>query len=157
MSGDDGLLSIEDFALKCGEVIGRSEWLVVDQALVDRFADVSGDHQFIHVDPEKARQSAFGGTVAHGFLILSLLSAFHAEAVPALANVSVAINSGFDRVRFVSPVRTGSRIRAVFTLAECAEQKPGYWRTLLNVEVQIEGSDKPAVVADWIIIWGITR
>ena len=92
--------------------------------------------------------------MAHGFLILSLLSAFHAEAVPALKDVTVAINSGFNRVRFVSPVRTGSRIRAVFTLAECEEQEPGFWRTLLDVQVQIEGADKPGMVAEWLTIWG---
>lgn len=155
MSGDQALVSIEEFRLKCGEVVGQSAWFTIDQPLVDRFADATDDHQYIHVDPALARGTAFGGTVAHGFLILSLLSKFHADAVPPLANVSVAINSGFDRVRFVSPVRTGSRIRAVFTLAECAEQKPGYWRTLLNAEVQIEGADKPALVAEWITIWGI--
>jgi len=156
MSGDEALLSIEELGLRCGQEVGRTDWFVIDQALVNRFADITRDHQYIHVDPEKARHTAFGGTVAHGFLILSMLSAFYAEAVPRLANVSVAINSGFNRVRFVSPVHTGSRIRAVFALAECEEQKPGYWRTLLNVEVQIEEAEKPALVADWITIWGIT-
>jgi len=154
MSMDDRPLSINEFRLKCGEIVGRSDWFAIDQALVDSFADVTRDHQFIHVDPERARHTDFGATVAHGFLILSLLSAFHAEAVPALKDVTVAINSGFNRVRFVSPVRTGSRIRAVFTLAECDEQKPGYWRTLLDVQVQIEGADKPAMVAEWLTIWG---
>lgn len=155
MRGGEDHLPIEEFRLKCGEVVGQSAWFTIDQRLVDSFADVTGDYQYIHVDPARARDTVFGGTVAHGFLILSLLSKFHADAVPPLANVSVAINSGFDRVRFVWPVRTGSRIRAVFTLAECEEQKPGFWRTLLNAEVQIEGAEKPALVAEWIIIWGI--
>ena len=157
MSMDGRSLPIEEFRLKCGEVIGRSGWFAIDQALVDKFADVTRDHQFIHIDPDQARHTEFGGTVAHGFLILSLLSAFHAEAVPALKDVTVAINSGFNRVRFVSPVRTGSRIRAVFTLTECQEQKPGYWRTLLNVEVQIEGANKPAMIAEWLTRWGIGK
>tara|TARA_B110001454_G_scaffold209723_1_gene223490 strand:+ start:2079 stop:2579 length:501 start_codon:yes stop_codon:yes gene_type:complete len=149
----DRTLSIEEFKLKRGEVVGQSDWFVVDQALVDKFADITRDQQYIHVDPSKARDTVFGGTIAHGFLVLSMLSAFHAEAVPPLKGVKVAINSGFNRVRFVSPVKTGSRIRAVFVLAEIEEQKPGQWRTVLDVEVQIEGMSKPAMVAEWITQW----
>jgi acyl dehydratase len=150
----DRSLSIAEFRLKCGQVVGQSDWFMIDQAMVDRFADLTLDHQFIHVDPQRARQTEFGGTIAHGFLLLSMLSAFHAEAVPPLQGAAVAINSGFNRVRFVSPVRTGSRIRATFTLVECEEQKPGYWRTLLDVQVQGEGATKPALVAEWLTIWG---
>ncbi len=147
------LLPLEEFRQMRGDVVGCSDWLLVDQALVDQFADVTRDRQFIHVDPDKAKDTAFGGTIAHGFLVLSLLSAFHAEAVPPLKDVKVAINTGFNRVRFVSPVKTGSRIRAVFTLKEIEEQKPGHWRTLLDVEVQIDGSSKPALVAEWLTLW----
>lgn len=156
MSGGTNQVAVEELQARRGEEVGRSGWFTIGQSLVDRFADVTGDNQYIHVDPERARQTEFGGTIAHGFLTLSLLSAMCAEAVPTLENASVTINAGFDRVRFVSPVPTGSQVRGVFTLVECNEQKPGYWRTLLRVEVEIEGADKPALVADWILISGIT-
>jgi len=147
------LLSIDEFRLMRGQVIGRSAWTLIDQAMVDQFAEVTRDRQFIHVDPERARDSLFGGTVAHGFLVLSLLSAFYAEAVPPLKDVKVGINYGFNRVRFVSPVKTGFRIRASFVLAAIEEQNPDQWRTLLEVTVEIDGISKPAMVAEWLTSW----
>ena len=147
------LLSIDEFRLMRGQVIGLSAWTLIDQAMVDQFAAVTRDRQFIHVDPERARGSLFGGTVAHGFLVLSLLSAFYAEAVPPLKDVKVGINSGFNRVRFVYPVKTGFRIRASFVLAAIEELKPDQWRTLLEVTVEIDGISKPALVAEWLTSW----
>jgi len=147
------ILSIDEFRLMRGQVVGRSAWTLIDQAMVDQFAEVTRDRQFIHVDPERARDTLFGGTVAHGFLILSLLSAFYADAVPPLKDVKVGINSGFNRVRFVSPVKTGCRIRARFVLAEIEEQNPDHWRTLLEVTVEIDGISKPAMVAEWLTLW----
>ena len=146
-------LTIDEFRLMRGQVIGRSAWILIDQTMVDQFAAVTRDRQFIHVDPERARDSLFGGTVAHGFLVLSLLSAFYAEAVPPLKDVKVGINSGFNRVRFVYPVKTGSRIRASFVLAAIEEPKPDQWRTLLEVTVEIDGISKPALVAEWLTSW----
>jgi acyl dehydratase len=149
----DRSLSIEEFKLKRGQVVGQSDWFLIDQAMVDKFAEITLDRQFIHVDPERARDTNFGGTVAHGFLVLSLLSALHADAVPPLKDAKVGINYGFNRVRFVSPVNTGCRIRAIFMLAELEEQKPNHWRTLLDVKVQIDGISKPAMVAEWLNLW----
>lgn len=146
-------ISIEALGLQCGEVVGRSDWLVIDQAMVDRFADVTLDRQFIHVHPARASTTAFGGTIAHGFLLVSLLSALCAEVVPPIEDAQMAVNLGFDRVRFIAPVRTGSRIRASFVLTRCEAQKPGQWRTQFEVIIEAEGSAKPALIAEWLILW----
>jgi acyl dehydratase len=134
--------------------IGRayvSPWLLVDQGMIDRFADVTGDHQFIHVDPERAAQTPFGGTIAHGFLLLSLLVRLQAEAGrPRPEGVRMGVNYGFDRVRFTAPVRSGSRVRGRFTLASVEEKRPGQLQQLAEVVMDIEGSDKPALTAAWI-------
>jgi len=126
-----------------------SEWLAVDQAMIDRFADATGDHQFIHVDPVAAAQTPFGGTVAHGFLTLSLLSQLHA-AFPAPDGLKMGLNYGFDRVRFIHPVRAGSRIRAVSKVAAFEEKRPGQFQQTLEVTMEIEDASKPALTATWI-------
>lgn len=129
-----------------------SPWLTVDQAMVDRFADATGDHQFIHVDPVRAAQTPLGSTIAHGFLLLSLLPQMHAAAgVPAVPGLAMALNYGFERVRFVSPVRTGSRIRAIFTVASLTERRPGELLQDLMVSLEAEDRpDKPVLVAQWL-------
>jgi len=127
-----------------------SDWLLVDQRLVDRFADVIGDHQFIHVDPERAaREGGFGGTIAHGFLVLSLLTQLQQSAMPPGSGVEV--NYGFDKVRFVAPVRVGSRIRARFTLVSSQARGTGRLDTY-GVTVEVEGQQKPAAIAEWHIL-----
>ena len=127
-----------------------SDWLLVDQRLVDRFADVIGDHQFIHVDPERAaREGGFGGTIAHGFLVLSLLTQLQQSAMPPSSGVEV--NYGFDKVRFVAPVRVGSRIRARFTLISSQARGTGRLDTY-GVTVEVEGQQKPAAIAEWHIL-----
>lgn len=129
----------------------RSAWFLIDQALVDVFADVTGDRQYIHIDPERAAHTPFGGTIAHGFLLLALLPQLHAQSDrPAIAKVSMAINYGFDRVRFVSPVRTGSRVRAHFTVERLAQVRPGEWEQELDVRLEIENAERPAVAARWL-------
>jgi acyl dehydratase len=133
-----------------GEEIGVSEWTLVDQARIDAFADATEDWQFIHVDAERAAATPFGGTIAHGFLTLSLLSKMAYEVAPVLENVVAAVNYGFDKVRFLHPVRSGERIRARFKLAEATEKDPGRWLIRYSVTVEIEGGDRTALVADWL-------
>jgi len=129
----------------------HSEWLLIDQAMIDRFAEATGDFQYIHVDPERAAQTPFGGTIAHGFLTLSLLSRLNATLPrPPIKGIRMGINYGLDRVRFVHPVRSGSRVRAVTTFAAIEEKRPGQFQQTLNITVEIEGVEKPALTAVWI-------
>ena len=135
---------------KLGTEIGVSPWIEVDQPAIDAFADVTGDHQFIHVDPAAAAATPFGGTVGHGFLTLSLLSQMAGHAMLVPDGLRMAVNYGFDRVRFLAPVRSGKRVRGRFTLARMEEKRPGQWQFVHQVTVEIEGEDKPALTADWI-------
>ena len=134
-----------------GTEVGISSWHLVDQKRIDAFADITEDHQFIHVDPERAmRETPFGSTVAHGFLTVSLLSVFSYEALPSINGAKRGVNYGFDRLRFISPVRAGSRLRGRFTLAEARMRAPDELLSRTSVSVEIEGESKPALVADWI-------
>ena len=142
--------TIDDILAKVGTEIGVSPWIAVDQAAIDAFADVTGDHQFIHTDPAAAAKTPFGGTVAHGFLTLSLLSQMAAGVMLVPDGVKMAVNYGFERVRFVAPVRAGKRVRGRFTLAHADEKKAGQWQFVHHVTVEIEGEDKPALTAEWI-------
>jgi acyl dehydratase len=129
----------------------RSDWLVVDQPMIDRFAETTSDYQFIHVDPARAAATPFGGTVAHGLLTLSLLPRLLATVVETPIPLGkLVVNYGFDRVRFVHPVRCGSRIRAAFTLLDIQEKRPGQIQQSSSVVVEIDGVEKPALTAVWI-------
>jgi acyl dehydratase len=130
----------------------RSPWHLVDQATIDRFADVTGDHQFIHVDRERAKQSAFGSTIAHGFLALSLVPALFFEAVPAGDGDAVTVNYGLDRLRFTAPIPSDSRIRARFDLVSETARSPTETLLKYAVTIEVEARDKPAMVADWLIV-----
>jgi acyl dehydratase len=134
--------------------VGRtylSDWVLVDQAMIDRFAEVTGDRQFIHVDPVQAAKTPFGGTVAHGFLLLSLLPQLQASAGrPRPEGVRMGVNYGFERVRFTSPVRSGSRVRARFTLASVEEKRPGQLQQVAEVVMEVDGGERPALTAVWI-------
>jgi len=141
---------LDEIRTKVGSEIGVSPWIAIDQQSIDTFADVTGDHQFIHVDPAAAAQTPFGGTVAHGFLTLSLLSQMAASVMYVPGNLKMAVNYGFEKIRFIAPVRSGKRVRGRFTLISMEEKKPGQWQFLHNVTVEIEGEDKPALTADWI-------
>jgi acyl dehydratase len=144
------IASIEEIGLKVGQEVGVSDWIMIDQARIDAFADVTEDPQFIHVDPEAAARTPFGGTVAHGFLTLSLLSRMAADAMLRPGDVKMGVNYGFEKVRFMAPVRSGKRVRGRFTLQRLDEKRPGQWQFTHQVTVEIEGEDKPALVADWI-------
>ena len=144
------LANIEDIKFKVGQEVGVSPWILVDQESINRFADVTGDHQFIHVDPEAAKATPFGGTVAHGFLTLSLLSQMASHVMLVPEGVKMGVNYGFERVRFIAPVRSGKRVRGRFTLARMDEKNAGQWQFVNHVVVEIEGEEKPALIADWI-------
>lgn len=142
-------MRMEDLQAKVGQDIGTSDWILIDQARIDRFAETTEDHQFIHVDPERAKATPFGGTIAHGFLTLSLLAPFMASACEKPA-VRMSVNYGFNKVRFLSPVKSGKRVRGHFKLLEMVEKRPGQWQQTVEVTVEIEGEDKPALLAEWI-------
>ncbi|HWV97356.1 MAG TPA: MaoC family dehydratase [Xanthobacteraceae bacterium] len=134
-----------------GKEIGLSAWHTVDQKRIDTFADVTEDHQFIHIDPERAaRETPFGSTIAHGFLTVSLLSVFSYEALPKIDGVTMGVNYGFDKLRFISPVRAGARVRGRFTLTEAKMRSANELQSRTSVTVEIEGETKPALVADWL-------
>lgn len=134
-----------------GSEIGQSAWIEVSQLKIDAFANITGDWQFIHIDPGRAaRETPFGGAIAHGFLTLSLLSAMGASVVPRVEGLTMGVNYGFDRVRFLSPVPAGARVRGHFTLIEAEERAPGELTLKMRVEVEIEGARKPALLAEWL-------
>ena len=144
-------ITVEELRAQIGGDGHTSSWILVDQFRIDRFADVTKDHQFIHVDAERAmNETPFGGTIAHGFLTLSLLSAFTMEVSPQLKNTRMGINYGFDKIRFLSPVKSGSRVRAHFKTLEVTEKTPGNVLTKTEVSVEIEGEDRPALIAHWL-------
>ena len=141
--------SLDEIRSRVGQEVGVSSWLTVDQARIDAFADATEDRQFIHVDAQAAAQTPFGGTIAHGFLSLSLLSRMAAEATLLPEGLKMAINYGFDRVRFLAPVRSGKRVRGRFMLDSAEEKAPGQWLMRHTVTVEIEGEEKPALTAQW--------
>jgi acyl dehydratase len=144
------LASLDDIRSGVGQEVGVSGWLTVDQPRIDAFADSTEDHQFIHVDPAAAEAAGFGGTIAHGFLSLSLLSRMAADAMLIPEGVKMALNYGFDRVRFLAPVKSGKRVRGRFTLDSVDEKAPGQILFRHTVTVEIEGEDKPALTAVWL-------
>ncbi len=135
-----------------GTEIGSSEWLEIDQDRINTFADVTEDQQFIHINQELAKKTPFGGTIAHGFLTLSLLSRFSEDAGLVIEGVKMGINYGFEKIRFLAPVPSGSKVRWRFFLKSVVEKKEGNFLITYQVSVDIEGSDKPALVADWLTL-----
>ena len=131
-----------------GQELEPSSWIEITQDRVNQFADATNDHQFIHVDEERAAQTPFRGTIAHGFLTLSLVSCVTAETFPDIENMAMAINYGSDKVRFLRPVRVGSRVRARLTLLEATEKSPGQWLTKTAVTMDIENQENPAMYAE---------
>jgi acyl dehydratase len=133
-----------------GQEVGVSGWSLIDQARIDAFAEVTEDRQFIHVDPEAAKLTPFGGTIAHGFLTLSMLSKMAYEAAPVLEGVVMGVNYGFDKIRFLQPVKSGQRIRAHFKLKDLVERHAKQWLITYEVTIEIEGEPRPALAAEWL-------
>ena len=144
------IASLDHIRARVGSEVGVSSWLTISQERIDAFADATEDHQFIHVDPEAAAKGPFGATIAHGFLTLSLLSRMAAEGMLVPDGVKMAVNYGFDRIRFLAPVRSGKRVRGRFTLDSVDEKAPGQWLLRHSVTVEIEGEEKPALTAQWL-------
>src|SRR5947209_18742829 len=143
------IASLDEIRARVGSEVGVSSWLTIDQPRIDSFAEATDDRQFIHIDPAAAAQTPFGGTIAHGFLTLSLLSRMATDAMLVPEGVKMAVNYGFDRVRFIAPVRSGKRVRGRFTLDSVEEKAPGQWLLRHTVTVEIEGEDKPALTVAW--------
>ncbi|MCK1420513.1 MaoC family dehydratase [Bradyrhizobium sp. 182] len=144
-------ITLDAYQAMVGKEIGVSSWHLIDQPRIDAYADVIEDHQFIHVDPERAKkETAFGTTIAHGFLTMSLMSFMSYEVMPVIAGTTMGVNYGFDKLRFISPVRSGKRVRGRFMLTEAKLRKAGELQSRTNVTVEIEGEDKPALVANWL-------
>lgn len=133
-----------------GTEVGVSSWIEIDQARIDAFADITNDHQFIHVNPELAAQTPFGTTIAHGFLTLSLASGMSYEAVPPLDGVVMGVNYGFDKLRFLAPVPVNSKVRGRFKLMSVEDKGGGRWLVKHELTVEIEGGEKPALIAEWL-------
>lgn len=134
-----------------GQVVGTSKWIEVTQERINQFAEATGDFQFIHIDEEKAKLTPFGGTIAHGFLTLSLIPLLTMESdCPRPEGVKMGVNYGGNKTRFLAPVRSGKRVRGVFKLLELDEKRPGQWQQTMEITVEIEGEEKPALICEWI-------
>jgi acyl dehydratase len=143
-------MSIDELAARVGGEPFVSRWFVIDQARIDAFAEITEDRQFIHVDPQAARATPFGGPIAHGFLTLSMLSAMGMDALPEISGVAMGVNYGFDKLRFLSPVPVGARVRGSFKLTGAAPRTTREWLISVDVTVEIEGAPKPAPAAQWL-------
>src|ERR1700687_3749296 len=144
-------VSLEAYQNMVGREVGVSSWQLVDQNRIDLFADVIDDHQFIHVDPERAkREASYGTTVAHGFLTMSLMSIMSYEVMPVIEDTTMGVNYGFDKLRFISPVRAGSRVRGRFRLEAIVHRSPVECQSRNTVTVETEGQSKPALIAEWL-------
>jgi len=131
-----------------GKELSRSAWLKIDQQRINLFAEATGDFQFIHVDPEKAAKTPFGGTIAHGFLTLSLIPKLIEDILVLPEGLKMVVNYGLDSVRFIQPVKVNSQVRLKVDLAEVVEKKPGQWLLKAIATLEIEGEDKPAYIAE---------
>lgn len=140
-----------------GKTVGTSSWFTITQAQINTFGDATHDHQFIHVDPIKAKETPFGGTIAHGFLSLSLLSAISYEAGLQLENMTMGLNYGFEKIRFLQAVKVNSKVRGKMSLTEFTEKRPGQFLFNWLVEEEIEGETKPALTAQWLTMTMINK
>jgi acyl dehydratase len=143
-------MTIAEYSARVGTSFGASEWYLIDQERIDEFAKNTDDFQFIHIDAERAKETPFGTTIAHGFLTLSMLSAMFYDVVPDIIGSKMGVNYGFDKIRFLAHVKAGARIRGHFTLLELRESRPGEVTNVWEVKVEIENEEKPALIAKWI-------
>lgn len=145
-------IAAAQLAERVGQEVRLSDWIEISQSLIDRFADATMDRQFIHVDPERARQTPFGGTVAHGFLLLSLMTRMSYDALPEIDNTDMGVNYGMNRVRFISPVKAGGRVRGRFVLNGMTKRAEDQLLLTCAVTVEIDGEAEPALVAEWLTL-----
>jgi acyl dehydratase len=147
------IIPAEELAERIGEETGVSGWVQIDQDRINAFADATMDHQFIHVDPEAAAQTPFGSTIAHGFLTLSLTTPMMMETMVAPDRMMMAVNYGTDRLRFIEPVKVGTRIRARTRLVDVTDRGDGRWLLKNEVTVEIEGADRPALIVEALTLF----
>lgn len=145
------VVSVDQLSNYIGKEVGVTDWIEIDQDRINKFADATGDHQYIHVDVERAAKTPFGSTIAHGFLTLSLMSMLSSNnGGIKLENTVMGINYGLDKVRFINPVKVGKKIRARFELVSAVEKKPKHYLMKHNVTIDIDGEEKPALIAEWL-------
>lgn len=147
-SSDLPHVPVTELSQYVGKELGHSEWLKIDQQRINLFAEATGDFQFIHVDPEKAAKTPFGGTIAHGFLTLSLIPKLIEDILVLPQGLKMVVNYGLDSVRFIQPVKVDSRVRLKVKLGEVVEKKPGQWLLKAIATLEIEGEEKPAYIAE---------
>jgi acyl dehydratase len=147
------LVPVAELKNYAGKELGCSDWLTIDQERINLFAEATGDFQFIHVDPEKAAQTPFGSTIAHGFLSLSLMPKLMEGLLVAPEGLKMAVNYGLDSVRFIQPVKVNSKVRLKVTLTDVTEKKPGQWLLKATATLEIEGQDKPAYIAESLSLY----
>jgi acyl dehydratase len=145
-------ICINELEALVGTKVGQSDWILIDQARINDFADVTEDHQYIHVDPDRARETDFGGTIAHGFLTLSLLSRMVETGLRPIEGMTANVNYGFDKIRMLSPVPAGARVRGRFTLNNVTRRSGNQILCAYHVDVEIENQSRPALAADWLIL-----
>lgn len=143
------MLQLQDYQQLVGQTL-QSPWLLVDQARIDAFAAATSDHQFIHVDPQRAAQTPFQGTIAHGLLTLSLLPYFSQQTLPKLSGLKMGVNYGYNKIRFLSPVKSGSQLRAHIHILSFTPVKEQQYQLITEVTIEIQGQEKAALVAEWI-------
>ena len=144
----------QDIAAKVGEQIGTSEWIEISQDRINKFAEATDDHQFIHVNEEAAKMTPFGGTIAHGFLTLSMIPYLTQKSdVPRPDGIKMAVNYGGNKTRFLNPVKSGKRIRGHWKLLGMEEKRPGQWQHTVEITIEIEGEEKPALICEWMTMF----
>lgn len=146
-------IKVDEIAGRVGEAMGTSDWIEVDQERINQFAECTGDHQFIHVNPDMAKMTPFGTTIAHGFLTLSLIPKMsYGDAAASIAGARMGVNYGLNKLRFIAPVKNGKKVRGHFKLTGYEEKSPGQHLLTQEVTVEIEGEDKPALVAETLTL-----
>jgi acyl dehydratase len=154
MQGPVKSMTLDEVESNVGKEIGVSDWFTLDQDRIDRFADVTEDHMFLHVNPEAAATTPFGGTIAHGLLTLSMMPVMAYQAVPGVSGTKMGVNYGYNRVRFMAPVKSGKRVRGRFTVKAVEPQSGGRMQIVHDVTIEIEDEAKPALAAEWItMVW----
>ena len=154
MEGPTRSMPLDELKTRLGSEIGVSGWYTLDQDTITKFADLTDDHFFLHTDPERAGQTPFGGTIAHGFLTLSMLAGMAYQAMPGVAGAKMGVNYGFNKIRFMAPVKAGKRVRGHFTPRSIETQDGGRVQIVHDVSVEIEGETKPAIIAEWVsMVW----
>ena len=154
MQGPVRSMTLDELKSSTGKEIGVSEWFTLDQEKINRFADVTEDHMFLHVNPEMAAATPFGGTIAHGLFTLSMVPVMAYQAMPGVSGTKMGVNYGYNKVRFMAPVKSGKRIRGRFVVKGVEPQDGGRMQILQDVTVEIEGESKPALAAEWItMVW----